>query len=516
MSNRIFIFDTSLRDGEQAPGFTMTPESKLQLAVQLGRLGVDVIEAGFPASSPGDFASVQAIARQVKGPTIAGLARCNRTDIEAVARAVAPAAKPRIHTFISTSPLHMEKKLRMSPDEVVARVREMVAYAASFGMEVEFSAEDATRSDPRFLAEIFTVAASAGARVMNVPDTVGYTTPQEYYELIRFLVESVQTPHELIFSTHCHDDLGLATANTLAAIAAGARQVEGTINGIGERAGNVALEEIAMALRTRSDQYGYQTGIRTEELYKTSRLLQSITGVSVQPNKAIVGANAFAHESGIHQDGVLKDRQTYEIMRPEDVGVPQSSLVLGKHSGRAALKDRLKALGYEVEGADLDRVFARFKAVADRKKQVTDHDLEALLSDEAQHGTAEAVRLLAFQVFTGSNSVPTGTVQVIDAEGVTHQEAASGDGPVAALYGAVDRAIGFDGHLVTYHLKAVTDGEDALGEVTVKVQSGEKIAIGRGASTDVIEASIRAYMAAVNKLMTGQGTVVASETAVLV
>ncbi|HLO02572.1 MAG TPA: 2-isopropylmalate synthase, partial [Symbiobacteriaceae bacterium] len=462
MSDRIFIFDTSLRDGEQAPGFTMSPDSKLQLALQLGRLGVDVIEAGFPSSSPGDFASVQAIARQVKGPTIAGLARCNQADIEAVARAVAPAAKPRIHTFLSTSPLHMAKKLRMTPEAVVDRVREMVGYAASFGMEVEFSAEDATRSDPRFLAEIFAVAAAAGARVLNVPDTVGYTTPKEYYDLIRFLVEHLRAPHELIFSTHCHDDLGLATANTLAAIEAGARQVEGTINGIGERAGNVAIEEIAMALRTRGDRYGYQTGIRTEELYKTSRLLQSITGVSVQPNKAIVGANAFAHESGIHQDGVLKDRQTYEIMRPEDVGVPQSALVLGKHSGRHALKARLKDLGYAVQGADLDRLFARFKEVADRKKTVTDHDLEALVSDESQHNQAEAVRLLSFQVFTGSSVLPTGTVQVIDSEGKTHQEAASGDGPVAALYGALDRAIGFEGHLVNYHLKAVTDGEDAL------------------------------------------------------
>lgn len=512
MSNRIFIFDTSLRDGEQAPGFTMSPDAKLQLALQLGRLGVDVIEAGFPSSSPGDFASVQAIARQVKGPTIAGLARCNPADIEAVAKAVAPAAKPRIHTFISTSPLHMEKKLRMAPEAVVDRVREMVGYAASFGMEVEFSAEDATRSDPRFLAEIFSVAAAAGARVLNVPDTVGYTTPKEYYDLIRFLVEHVKAPHELIFSTHCHDDLGLATANTLAAVEAGARQIEGTINGIGERAGNVALEEIAMALRTRSDQYGYQTGIKTEELYRTSRLLQSITGVSVQPNKAIVGANAFAHESGIHQDGVLKDRQTYEIMRPEDVGVPQSSLVLGKHSGRAALKDRLKTLGYEVQSPELDRLFARFKEVADRKKTVTDYDLEALVSDESQHSQAEAVRLLSFQVFTGSNAMPTGTVQVIDGEGAIHQEAASGDGPVAALYGAVDRAINFDGHLVNYHLKAVTDGEDALGEVTVKVRFGDRIAVGRGASTDVIDASIRAYVAAVNKLLTGRGTVVSLES----
>jgi 2-isopropylmalate synthase len=341
MSKRIYVFDTTLRDGEQAPGFSLTADEKLQVGLQLGRLGVDVIEAGFPASSPGDFASVQQIAREVKGPVIAGLARCNRNDIEAVAKAVAPAARPRIHTFIATSPVHMEKKLRMTPEQVVAQVREMVGFASSFGMQVEFSAEDATRSDWRFLAEVFSVAANAGATVLNVPDTVGYTTPKEMYDLFRYLQEHVQSPHPLTFSCHNHDDLGLATANTLAAIEAGVTQVEGTINGIGERAGNVALEEVVMAMGTRGDRYGYHTGVNSKELYRTSKLIQTLTGIAVQPNKAIVGANAFAHESGIHQDGVLKERSTYEIMKPEDVGVPESSLVLGKHSGRHAFRNRV-------------------------------------------------------------------------------------------------------------------------------------------------------------------------------
>ncbi|MCG0240001.1 MAG: 2-isopropylmalate synthase [Firmicutes bacterium] len=504
MSRRIYIFDTTLRDGEQSPGFSMTPEEKLQVARQLARLGVDVIEAGFPASSPGDFASVQQIAREVDGPVIAGLARCNRADIEAAARALKDARRPRIHTFIATSPIHMEKKLRMKPEEVVQRVREMVAYAASFGMEVEFSAEDATRSDWRFLAQVFTVAARAGARILNAPDTVGYTTPKEIYDLFRYLKEHVDAPDGVIFSTHNHNDLGLAVANTLAAIEAGAEQVEGTINGIGERAGNVALEEVVMAIRTRHDRYPFHTGIRTTEIYRTSKLVQTVTGVSVQPNKAIVGANAFAHESGIHQDGVLKDRSTYEIMRPEDVGVPESTLVLGKHSGRHALRRRLEELGYHLSEEEIDRAFARFKELADRKKYITDHDLEAIVGEEQQK-TGEALKLESFQVVSGTQTLPTATARVVLASGEVRQEAASGDGPVDALYRAIDRAAGFQGRLLQYELKAVTEGQDALGEVTVRVMSEGRVALGRGVSTDVIEASARAYVAALSKLMSGRG-----------
>ncbi len=511
MSKRIYLFDTTLRDGEQAPGFTMTAEGKLQVARQLARLGVDVIEAGFPASSPGDFDSVAQIAREVHGPTIAGLARCNKQDIETAARAVAAAKRPRIHTFIATSPVHMERKLRMKPEQVVARVREMVAYAASFGMEVEFSAEDATRSEWPFLAEVFTAAAQAGATVLNVPDTVGYTTPSEMFNLFRYLQEHVQAPGPIVWSCHNHDDLGMATANTMAAIEAGATQVEGTINGIGERAGNVALEEVVMMLHTRKDRYAYHTAVNTREIYRTSRLIQSITGVGVQPNKAIVGANAFAHESGIHQDGMLKDRTTYEIMKPEDVGVPESTLVLGKHSGRHAFRKRLEELGYAMTEEELERTFARFKEVADRKRYVTDHDLEAIATEEQQHNEAEPLKVISFQVVTGSNTVPTATVQAVDAEGRTRQEAASGEGPVEALYRAIDKVARFEGHLAHYQLKAVTDGQDALGEVTVRVVSGGRQATGRGASTDVLEASVRAYAAAINKLQTGRGTVVADQ-----
>lgn len=512
MSKRIFIFDTTLRDGEQSPGFSMTAEEKLQVAHQLARLGVDVIEAGFPASSPGDFASVQQIAREVKGPTICGLARCNAKDIEAVAQAIKPAQRPRIHTFISTSPLHMEKKLRMTPERVINQVREMVAYAHSFGMEVEFSAEDATRSDWDFLAQVFTTAAQSGATVMNVPDTVGYTSPKEMYDLFRYLHEHVVAPGPITFSCHNHDDLGLANANTLAAIEAGVTQVEGTINGIGERAGNVALEEVVMALKTRADRYGYHTEINTKELYRTSKLIQTLTGIGVQPNKAIVGANAFAHESGIHQDGVLKERKTYEIMHPEDVGVPESSLVLGKHSGRHAFRTRLEKLGYPLSDTELQKAFERFKALADKKKYITDQDLEAIAGDMQQHGEEEPLELLSYQVVSGSNSFPTATVQVrINGEEEPRQEAASGDGPVEALYQAVDRAAQFEGHLAHYQLKAVTDGQDALGEVVVRVRGNNRVASGRGASTDVLEASIRAYVAALNKLITGRGAVPVQE-----
>ncbi len=513
MTRRIRIFDTTLRDGEQAPGFGMTAEAKLEVARQLARLGVDVMEAGFPAASPGDFEAVRKIAETVSGPTIAGLARANEADIRRCYEAVKGAAKPRIHTFIATSPIHMQYKLRKSPDEVVKAARDAVALARSLGPEVEFSAEDATRSDWNFLVQIFTVAARAGATVLNVPDTVGYTTPKEYYDLIRYLIEHVDAPEGVQFSVHCHDDLGLAVANTLAAVEAGATQVECTVNGIGERAGNASLEEIVMALRVRHDRWGVETGINTKEIYRTSRLLQSVTGVAVQPNKAIVGANAFAHESGIHQDGMLKHRDTYEIMKPEDVGVPESALVLGKHSGRAAFRARLEHLGYQLTDAEIDSAFQRFKEVADRKKAVTDHDLLAIIGEEQAHRTVtEVCRLLTFQVVAGNEMMATATVRLVR-DAAVQQEAASGDGPVNALYHAIDRAARFEGQLLDYRLNAVTEGQDALGEVTVRVRSGDRVASGRGTSTDVLEASARAYINAINKILSGAALAVADDPA---
>lgn len=501
---RIQVFDTTLRDGEQSPGVSLTPEEKIQIAHQLARAGVDVIEAGFPAASDGDFAGVQRIAREVRGPVIAGLARANANDIQRCFDAIKDAAKPRVHTFIATSPIHMQYKLRKSPDEVVKIVAEQVAFAASLGAAVEFSAEDATRSDWRFLARVFTVATRSGATILNVPDTVGYTTPKEYYELIEYLKKNVEAPGEITFSVHCHNDLGLAAANTLAALEAGAGQVEGTFNGIGERAGNVALEEIVMALRTRSDRYPFTTGIVTTEIARTSKLISNLTGMVVQPNKAIVGANAFAHESGIHQDGVLKERTTYEIMSPEDVGLTESNLVLGKHSGRHAFRDRLEKLGHQLSAEDLDRAFIRFKELADRKRGISDRDLDAIVGEQQATPAAAVVTLEAFQVVSGNQSVPTASVRV-QRDGGSRQEAASGDGPVDALFRAIDRASDFLGELLDYQLRAVTEGQDAVGEVTVKVESKGYVATGRGTSTDVLEASARAYVTAMNKLMSGEG-----------
>jgi 2-isopropylmalate synthase len=514
MSRRVQVFDTTLRDGEQSPGFGLTAEQKLEMARQIARLGVDVIEAGFPIASPGDFAAVKAIAENIEGPVIAGMARAGKQDIDACYEALKNAKKPRVHIVLATSPIHMEHKLRKKPEEVVRMAREMVAYAKSLGMEVEFCAEDATRSNWSFLTQILTVAVRAGATILNVPDTVGYTTPKEYYDLFRHLIEHVDAPEGVIFSAHCHNDLGMAVANTMAALEAGAQQFEATINGIGERAGNAALEEVVMAMHTRKDRYGFQTGIDTREIYRTSRLLQSLTGVSVQPNKAIVGANAFAHEAGIHQDGVLKHRATYEIMRPEDVGLPASSLVLGKHSGRHAFRNRLEQLGYRLTEEQIDAAFKRFKEVADRKKQVSDLDLEAIVCDEqASRSVTEVFKLESFQVVTGNHTLPTATVRVVGEDGQARQEAASGDGPVDALYNAIDRATGFKGSLREYWSKAVTGGGDALVEVTVWVESGNRKASGRSASTDVIEASARAYLTAVNKVLSGAALVTSEEPA---
>jgi len=499
MDDIVRIFDTTLRDGEQSPGFSMTPAEKLELARQLEALRVDVIEAGFPISSQGDLDAVRTVAREVRGVTVAGLARANPKDVDAAIEALQPAARPRVHVFIATSPIHMEHKLRMTPDEVVAAADAAVKQARRFTDDVEFSAEDASRSEVEFLCRIFDVAIRAGATVINVPDTVGYTTPPEYAALIQTLRERIPGSDRVTWSVHCHDDLGLAVANSLAAVAAGARQVECTINGIGERAGNAALEEIVMALHTRRDTFGVRTGIEATRLHRTSHLLTAITGIAVQPNKAIVGENAFAHEAGIHQHGVLVNRATYEIMKPEDIGLPTNRLVLGKHSGRHAFRKALEDHGVRLDDAALSRTFVRFKALADRKKQVAIEDILALVDEEVRAAPARFT-LKTFQVTTGSGLPPAATVTLQSEEGAA-TEAASGDGPVDALCAAVNRLTGVQAQLVDYAIRAVTGGTDALGEVTARVREGEHVAVGRASSTDILEASVRAYLDAVNRLL---------------
>lgn len=510
MADQVLFFDTTLRDGEQSPGVSLTAAEKVEIAQALAALGVDIIEAGFPVSSPGDFAAVKAIAESVEGPVIAALCRTAKKDIDAAVEALAPAERRRIHTFIATSDIHMQYKLRMTPDEVVAAAVEAVRYARQFTDDVEFSCEDATRSDWDFLVRVCSEAVRAGATTLNIPDTVGYTTPQEYFNLITYLRERVDGADRVRFSVHTHDDLGMAVANALAAIEAGAVQVEGTINGIGERAGNCALEEVVMALRTRADHYKKQYRFVTENIARTSRLVSSLTGMPVQPNKAIVGANAFAHMSGIHQDGMLKSRLTYEIMEPQHVGLTESHIVLGKLSGRHAFRDRLEQLGYQLSDDEFKKAFARFKELADRKKgAITDRDLEAIVQAE-RHAAPEVFKLETFHVTSGTGAIPTATVRMT-VDGTVCQEAAVGEGPVDALYRAIDRIAGVPLRLHDYQLKAVTGGQDALGEVTVRLGvaggpagdggSGDgPTAVGRGVSTDVLEASAAAYVAALNRL----------------
>ena len=499
MDDLVCIFDTTLRDGEQSPGFSMNPAEKLELARQLEALRVDVIEAGFPISSPGDLESVRTVAREVRGVAVAGLARANPKDVDAAIEALQPAARPRVHVFIATSPIHMEHKLRMKPDEVVAAAQAAVAQARRFTNDVEFSAEDASRSDVDFLCRIFDVAIRAGATVINVPDTVGYTTPAEYAALIRTLRERIPNSDRVTWSVHCHDDLGLAVANSLAAVAAGARQVECTINGIGERAGNAALEEIVMALRTRRDTYGLRTNIDTARLYRSSRLLSAITGIPVQPNKAVVGENAFAHEAGIHQHGVLMNRATYEIMQPQDIGLPTNRLVLGKHSGRHAFRKALEDQGVRLDDQALDHVFKRFKVLADRKKQVALEDILALVEEEVRAVPA-LYTLQSFHVTTGTSVPPAATVTLRSERGEA-TDSASGDGPVDALCAAVNRLTGVEAQLIDYAIRAVTGGTDALGEVTARVRDGEHVVVGRANSTDILEASVLAYLDGVNRLL---------------
>lgn len=496
----IKIFDTTLRDGEQSPGCSMNLSEKIEVAKQLERLKVDIIEAGFAIASPGDFSSVKAISEAIKDCTIASLARATEKDIDTAYEAVKGAVSPRIHTFIATSPVHMQYKLKMSPEEVVERTAFMVAHAKNYCSDVEFSAEDATRSKPEFLVRVFEAAIKSGATVLNVPDTVGYTTPQEMYELIIFLRENTKGIENVQISVHCHDDLGMAVANTLAAVRAGATQLECTLNGIGERAGNCALEEAVMALHTRKDLYNAEVRLDTTQIYRSSRLLSGIIGAAVPPNKAIVGANAFAHESGIHQHGVLAERTTYEIMTPESIGLPQNQMVLGKHSGRHAFEDRLKYLGYNLSQSELDRSFEKFKELADRKKTVSDLDIEALVSSKKLE-IPEIYKLDRFNVNSGNSMSSTATIRLINSEGETIEEAAVGDGPIDAAYKAVEKLIGGHYPLADYNIRSVSGGEDALGEVIVKLMHNGHTVTGRGLSTDIIESSILAYLNGINKCL---------------
>ncbi len=512
--DRIIFFDTTLRDGEQSPGATLNVEQKLLIAQQLARLGVDIIEAGFPFASKGDFHAVQEIAKLVgteNGPTICGLARATKGDIDAAAEAVKPAAKGRIHTFLATSDIHLEYKLRKTRAEVLAIVPEMVAYAKSKVADVEFSPEDAGRSDPEFLYQVLEAAIAAGASTVNIPDTVGYLTPSEFGALIKGIKDNVRNIDQAIISVHGHNDLGLAVANFLEAAKNGARQMECTINGIGERAGNAALEELVMALHVRRTYFNSYLGrpaestaplcnIDTKQIYKTSRLVSNLTGMLVQPNKAIVGANAFAHESGIHQDGVLKNRLTYEIMDAQSIGLTDNLIVLGKLSGRNALSSRLKELGFELSEQELNAAFVRFKELADKKREISDRDLEAIVNDEIRHAP-EAFKLDHVQVSCGDRAIPTATVTVVMPDGQEITDASVGTGPVDAVYKAINRIVNVPNQLIEYSVQSVTAGIDALGEVTIRLKHPDAGTLsGHSANTDIIVASARAYLSALNKL----------------
>ncbi|RKY77849.1 2-isopropylmalate synthase [candidate division KSB1 bacterium] len=498
--NYVIIFDTTLRDGEQSPGASLEVQEKLMLAMQLARLNVDVIEAGFPISSPAQFDAVKLIAQEVKGPVIAGLARSLALDIDRCWEAVRFAKKPRIHTFIATSQVHVKHKLRKSEDEILEMAVAAVKRAKGYCEDVEFSPEDSSRTGKDFLFRIIEAVIDAGATVINIPDTVGYSNPEEFGNLIREIREKVPNIDQAILSVHCHNDLGMAVANSLSAIRNGAQQVECTINGIGERAGNASLEEIVMALKTRKDFYGKETRIRTEEIMKTSRMVSHLTGIVVQPNKAIVGANAFAHESGIHQDAVLKDARTYEIMTPQSIGLATNKIVLGRHSGRHGLKKRLEDLGYKLSAEELDKIYQRFMELADKKKEIFDEDLAVIVEDITRE-IKEVYHLEYFHVFSGNNTIPTATVGIKVNEKLLH-EAACGDGPVDAAYKAIDKIVQLPVKLEDYTLRAVTSGKDALGEVGVTVAKDDKRVYGRGTSTDVLEASIKAYLNALNRLTT--------------
>ncbi|MGQ9545804.1 MAG: 2-isopropylmalate synthase [Dehalococcoidia bacterium] len=497
---RVIIFDTTLRDGEQAAGASLNPQEKLEIALQLDRLGVDVIEAGFPVSSAGDFEAVRLIAREVRRPTVCALASASVEAIDKAWQAVKEAAHPRIHVFLSASDIHLAHQLKKSRDEVLKMSREMVARAKGYLDDVEFSPMDASRAERAYIYQILEAVIDAGATTVNIPDTVGYTTPQEFGSLIRGIVGNVPNIDKAVVSVHCHNDLGLAVANSLEAARAGARQVECTINGIGERAGNASLEEIVMALKTRRDFFGLTTNIDTTQIYRTSRLVSELTGFPIQPNKAIVGANAFRHQSGIHQDGVLKKSITYEIMDPKSVGIPSSALVLSKLSGRHAFKERLSELGYSLSEEALNRAFQGFKKLADKKKEVTDRDIESLIAEELRTVT-EVYHLDHVEVSCGDHSIPTATVRLIGPGGQILADAALGTGPVDAVYKAINRIVGIPNTLTEFTVKSVTEGIDAIGEVLIRIESDGVTYTGRGAATDIIVASAKAYMNALNRLL---------------
>ena len=500
MQNKLIIFDTTLRDGEQSPGAAMTREEKLRIARQLEKLGVDVIEAGFAAASPGDFDAIRSIAEVIKSSTVCSLARASENDVRRAGEAIKPAKSGRIHTFIATSPIHMENKLRMTPDEVVGRAVQAVKWAREYTDDVEFSAEDAVRSDIDFLVRVFDAVIEAGARTINVPDTVGYSIPALWGERFKALRARVADADKVIWSTHCHNDLGMAVANSLAAVMNGARQVECTINGLGERAGNASLEEVVMAVKTRKDVFPCDCRIDTTQIVPTSKLVSSITGYPVQPNKAIVGANAFAHESGIHQDGVLKHRETYEIMRAEDVGWNANKLTLGKLSGRNAFRTRLKQLGIELDSEDaLNAAFARFKELADKKSEIFDEDLHALVSDEFVSEAPEHYKLVYLHVCSETGETPHATISVLE-NGTERRAEADGGGPVDASFKAIEQMAASGAELLLYSVNNITTGTDAQGEVTVRLAKGGRIVNGQGADTDIVIASAKAYLNALNKL----------------
>jgi 2-isopropylmalate synthase len=498
MEKMIKIFDTTLRDGEQSPGCSMNLKEKIEMAQQLERMNVDIIEAGFAAASPGDLHSIQEISKSIKNCVVTSLARAHKDDIDKAWESLKFASHPRIHIFIATSPIHMEYKLKMTEDEVVKKAGEMVAYAKEKCADIEFSAEDATRSEVAFLARVFDTVIEAGATTINIPDTVGYTTPDEYYSFLTAIIEKCPALKTVDVSAHCHDDLGLGVANSIAAIKAGATQIECTINGIGERAGNAALEEIVMALKTRKDFYNASTNIDTKQIMRSSNLLTRITGVKVQPNKSIVGTNAFAHESGIHQHGVLSNRETYEILTPESIGLEKNKLVLGKHSGRHAFNEKLIQLGYNLSQEELDEAFKRFKDLADKKKDVFDQDIDALISRQKIQ-VPKAYSLEKYVINSGNIITSTATVSIKKGDAVL-EEVAAGEGPIYASFKAIEKIIGKELELNDFSLNSITEGEDALGDAVVKLKENDRIYVGRGLSTDIIEASIKAYINALNKI----------------
>ncbi|MFA5056190.1 MAG: 2-isopropylmalate synthase [Dehalococcoidia bacterium] len=502
--DKVIIFDTTLRDGEQAPGATLNLNEKLEIALQLEKLGVDVIEAGFPIASPDDFEAVRLISEKVKKSSVCALTHANAEAVDRAWEAVKGAKKPRIHVFLSTSDYHLNFQLKMSQEKALKLACDMVKRAKKYTNDVEFSPMDATRTQPSFLYKVVEATIAAGARTVNIPDTVGYTTPDEFGGLIKGIFKHVPNVGKAVISVHCHDDLGMAVANSLAAVKAGARQVECTVNGIGERAGNASMEEIVMAIKTRHDFFGTATNIDTTQIYRTSRLVSEITGFVVPPNKAVVGGNAFRHESGIHQDGVIKKAITYEIMDPQTVGWPSNKLVLGKHSGRHALKKKLEELGYTLSDEELARAFAAFKQLADKKKEVTNRDLESLLAED-KRTVSETYRLEQVQVSCGDRNIPTATVKLVAPDGKVVADAALGTGPIDAIYKAINRLVGVPNKLIEFSVTSVTEGIDAMGEVTIRIESDGMVYLGRGADTDIIVASAKAYVNALNRLIAAKG-----------